>query len=133
MVSGSDARSGLILPPGLGSTPSAGSGAAFGRDFFESVLPQSVQSYCNQVTCTSPVVEVYTIDGRKHYVRAVSAVSERWVALDTQDDGDEPVQVFLPYETVLRVEIHADLTPEMRRLGFLTVPASASETAPNPS
>ncbi len=124
MVSSGGARSGLILPPGLGSTPSASSGAAFGRDFFESVLPQSVQSYCNQVTCTAPVVEVYTIDGRKYYVRAVSAVSERWTALDTQDDDDEPVQVFLPYETVLRVEIHADLTPEMRRLGFLTTPAS---------
>ncbi len=119
MVSGSGGRGGLILPPGLGASQGSG-GAAFGRDYFQTILPQTVQSYCDQVSCTNPVVEVYTIDGRKFYVRAVSATSERWVALDTQDDDEEPVQVFLPYETVLRIEIHADLTPEMRRLGFLT-------------
>ena len=116
-------RSPLILPPGaVPTTPaSSPSGPPFDRNFFESVLPNAIQSYCSQVSCTMPLVQLFTADGARHYIRAISGVSDQWVALHTQEEAnEEPVQVFIPYVTVIRVEIHPDLSPDLRRFGFLT-------------
>ena len=127
-------RSPLILPPGAvptHATPSA-SGPPFDRDFFESTLPGAIQSYCSQVACTMPLVQVFTADGARHYIRAISGVTDRWVALHTQEElYEQPVQVFVPYATVIRVEIHPDLSPDLRRFGFLTETSlhSAAEIA----
>lgn len=115
-------RSPLILPPGA-VTPTAptASGPPFDRDFFESVLPSAIQSYCSQVSCTMPLVQLFTADGARHYIRAISGVNDQWVALHTQEElNEQPVQVFIPYATVIRVEIHPDLSPDLRRFGFLT-------------
>ena len=116
-------RSPLILPPGaVPTTPaSSPSGPPFDRNFFESVLPNAIQSYCSQVSCTMPLVQVFTADGARHYIRAISGVTDQWVALHTQEElNEQPVQVFIPYATVIRVEIHPDLSPDLRRFGFLT-------------
>lgn len=136
-------QSALVLPPGVAppSRPPSAPGIAFDREFFEKVLPGAVQAYCSQVACTFPVVELRTIDGARFYIRAISAVSDTWVALHTQDESDdEASQVFLPYAAILRVEIHPDLSPEMRRVGFLVSAnrsAAAAEleagTAPSPA
>ncbi len=126
----------LVLPPGAmppaRPAPSP-SGAPFDRNFFESVLPAAVHAYCNQVACTIPLVQLYTSDGARHYIRAISAVSDAWVALHTQEEhDDQPVQVFIPYPAIMRVEIHPDLSPDLRRFGFLTA-ASEPEPAQIPS
>ena len=116
-------RSPLILPPGAASptSTSTASGPPFDRSFFESVLPNAIQSYCTQVSCTMPLVQLFTADGARHYIRAISGVTDQWVALHTQEElNDQPVQVFIPYATVIRVEIHPDLSPDLRRFGFLT-------------
>lgn len=123
----------LVLPPGvvppLSSAPQTPF-APFDRRFFESVLPGAISAYCTQVACTIPLVQIYTADGARHYIRAISAVSDSWVALHTQEDQDEAaVQLFIPYTTIMRVEIHPDLSPELRRFGF--IPASDSDASPD--
>ncbi|MCY3571075.1 MAG: hypothetical protein OXH19_07000 [Chloroflexi bacterium] len=127
-------RSPLILPPGaVPTTPTpAPSGPPFDRNFFESVLPSAIQSYCSQVSCKMPLVQLFTADGARHYIRAISGVTDQWVALHTQEElNEQPVQVFIPYATVIRVEIHPDLSPDLRRFGFLTdtPPESAAQIA----
>ena len=73
-----------------------------------------------------PLVQLFTTDGARHYIRAISGVTDQWVALHTQEEAnEEPIQVFIPYATVIRVEIHPDLSPDLRRFGFLTDAASA--------
>ncbi|MCY4618103.1 MAG: hypothetical protein OXD50_06045 [Chloroflexi bacterium] len=122
-------RSPLILPPGAVPTqpPPTPSGPPFDRNFFESVLPSAIQSYCSQVACTMPLVQLFTSDGARHYIRAISGVTDQWVALHTQEEvNEQPVQVFIPYATVIRVEIHPDLSPDLRRFGFLTDNAEPS-------
>ena len=134
-------RSPLILPPGSVPTAPAPSpsGPPFDRDFFESVLPGAIQSYCSQVSCTMPLVQLFTADGARHYIRAISGVSDQWVALHTQEEAnEEPVQVFIPYVTIIRVEIHPDLSPDLRRFGFLTDASELEEpetgaARPNPA
>ena len=116
-------QSALVLPPGVAppSRPPAVSGPAFDREFFQQVLPAAVKAYCDQVSCTVPMVELHTADGSRFFVRGISAVTDAWVALHTHDEStDDPIQVFVPYATILRVEVHSDLNPEQRRLGFLT-------------
>ena len=116
-------RSALILPPGAvpPESPAPASGPPFDRNFFEAVLPSAIQSYCTQVACTMPLVQVFTADGARHYIRAISGVTDRWVALHTQEEvNEQPVQVFIPYVTMIRIEIHPDLSPDLRRFGFLT-------------
>ena len=118
-------RSPLILPAGVvppvQSAPQSLQHAPFDRKFFESVLPSAIQSYCAQVSCTMPLVRLYTVDGSRHYIRAISAVSDSWVALHTQEElNEQPIQVFIPYLTIVRVEIHPDISPDLRHFGFLT-------------
>ena len=123
----------LVLPPGVLPPPRPApppQGAPFDRRFFEQVLPQAVQAYCSQVACTLPLVELRTVDGATHYIRAISAVADQWVALHVQEQHEErPVQVFIPYPTILRVEIHPEPGPELRRMGFLTMADRAAEPA----
>ena len=123
----------LILPPGAVPTQavSAPPGPPFDRNFFESVLPGAIQSYCSQVACTMPLVQVFTADGARHYIRAISGVTDQWVALHTQEElNEQPVQVFVPYATVIRVEIHPDLSPDLRRFGFLTDSSPSTQIGP---
>lgn len=126
----------IYLPPGMVPAPqSAGpaitnSGVPFDRSFFEQVLPQSIQSFCNQTKCPLPVVELLTVDGTTHYVNGISGVADQWVALQTSTENHRsPVQVFVPYATIFRVEIHPEPDNGRGHLGFLL--ASASEPTPS--
>lgn len=112
----------LYLPPGVvvpaAPVPSPNA-PPFDRAFFERLLPEAVRAFCEQARCEGPVVEVLTVDGDRHYVRGVSGVTDQWVALHTaRPDHEHPVQVFVPYGTIYRVEIHPEMD-ERRRLGFL--------------
>jgi hypothetical protein len=114
----------IYLPPGVipqaqqpaGAPPS---GIPFDRAFFERLLPQAVQSFCNQATCELPVVEVFTVDGTRHFVNGISGVTDTFVALHTSvEDHEHVVQAFIPYQTIYRVEIHPEGDSTRRRLGF---------------
>jgi hypothetical protein len=118
----------IYLPPGVVPTPAQApqvppttDGVPFNRVFFETVLGLSIQSFCSQTDCTVPVVELTTVDGTTHYVNGISGVSDSWVALHTsQPDHDHPTQVFVPYVTIFRVEIHPEHDERRRHLGFVT-------------
>jgi hypothetical protein len=120
----------LYLPPGV-IVPAAPvpppNSPPFDRAFFERVLPEAVRAFCEQAKCEEPVVELLTIDGERHYVRGVSGVADQWVALHTVNpDHPHPVQVFLPYATVYRVEIHPEMD-ERRGIGFVQPRRTAQE------
>ncbi len=115
----------IYLPPGV-IPPSAAPGPAgpqfpgipFDRAFFERLLPQAVQHFCSQVPCSVPRVELYTVDGTIHFVNAISGVTDTFVALQTsREDHDHAMQVFIPYQTIFRVEIHPE-DDDRKRLGF---------------
>jgi hypothetical protein len=119
----------IYLPPGVvppaAAAPPVMAGIPFNRQFFESVLPQSVGAFCSQVECDSPRVELYTGDGTTHFVNAVSGVTDLWVALQTaREEHRHPIEVFLPYQTIYRVEIHPESDEKRQHLGF-KVPADA--------
>jgi hypothetical protein len=117
----------IYLPPGVMPVPSGPQQQSqpvpnipFDRNFFENVLPASVQSFCEQTGCDSPIVELFTIDGTRHFLKGISGVSPAWVALHTQsEEHDHAIQVFLPFQTIYRVEIHPEKDAEQRRLGFI--------------
>lgn len=120
----------LYLPPGV-IVPAAPvpppNGPPFDRAFFERVLPEAVRAFCDQAKCEEPVVELLTVDGDRHYVRGISGVADQWVALHTVNpDHPHPIQVFLPYATIYRVEIHPEMD-ERRGIGFIQPRASAQE------
>jgi hypothetical protein len=112
---------GVIPPAAAQPTPIAPTGIPFDRNFFENVLPAAIRSFCDQVKCTMPIVELLTVDGVRHYVNGISGTSDAWVALHTSHENhEEPTQTFVPYQTIFRVEIHPE--PDSRRqrkLGFL--------------
>ena len=118
----------IYLPPGVVAAspapqqaPTISSGIPFDRNFFENVLPPSVAGFCKQVDCEVPVVELSTVDGVTHYVNAISGLSDTWVALQTSSpEHAHPTQVFVPYQTIYRVEIHPEHDRQRRHLGFLT-------------
>jgi hypothetical protein len=134
----------IYLPPGVipQAAPPPGvhpSGIPFDRAFFERLLPQAVQSFCSQVKCDLPVVEVYTMDGTRHFVNAISGVTDTFVALQTSLEAhDHVVQAFIPYQTIYRVEIHPEGDSNRGRLGFALdakappaiQPAAEEETRP---
>jgi hypothetical protein len=102
----------------------APSSVPFDRAFFENVLPGAVAAFCTQLGCEQPVVELLTVDGMTHYVNGISGVSDSWVALHTsQKEHDHAVQVFIPYQTIFRVEVHPESDALPRRLGFIPIPA----------
>jgi hypothetical protein len=113
----------IYLPPGV--VPAAPpvplhTGIPFDRQFFEAVLPRAVDAFCKQVTCDTPRVELYTLDGSTHFVNGVSGVTDSWVALQTsREDHDHTSQVFVPYQTIFRVEIHPESDGARRKLGFI--------------
>jgi hypothetical protein len=115
----------IYLPPGVAIAPSAAappaqSGVPFDKAFFQAILPGSIKSFCEQASCDTPVVELLTTDGSKHFVKGISGVADQWVALHTeQEDHEHPVQVFIPYQTIYRVEIHPHKNHQERRLGFI--------------
>ena len=135
----------LYLPPGVappvatiaaqGPVPN---GVPFDKNFFAGMLPQAVNAFCSQVPgCESPVVELLTVDGQTHFVKGISGVADAWVALHTQTpEHDHPVQVFIPYQTIFRVAIHAAEDERRGRLGFMVnertvvLPPAATETPP---
>ncbi len=118
----------IYLPPGVTPPPSmspqvqqvAPNGIPFDRAFFQQFLPQAIASFRSQVTCDTPVVELLTVDGTTHYVRGIAGVSDSWVALHTTtEDHGHPVQAFIPYQTIFRVELHP-CGDARRPLGFIT-------------
>jgi hypothetical protein len=130
----------IYLPPGVlppvsaMQQPVSNPGIPFDRAFFEQVLPGSVHSFCAQADCDSPIVELLTVDGSRHYVKGISGVSDSWVALHTQDEShDHAIQVFLPYQTIYRVEIHPEEDIKQRRLGFVNNWEPPSQLAEAPS
>ena len=114
----------IYLPPGVAAPMPAGSGVTgfpFDRGFFEQVLPPAIAGFCKQVECIAPVVEIMTVDGVTHYVNGISGVSDQWVALQTSvPDHPHPIQTFVPYQTILRVEIHPEGDERRAHLGFVT-------------
>ncbi|GIW12849.1 MAG: hypothetical protein KatS3mg062_0288 [Tepidiforma sp.] len=124
----------IYLPPGVAAVPAAaatGNGAPFDRNFFENVLPPAIAAFCSQVNCEVPVVELTTIDGVTHYVNGISGVADQWVALQTSSpDHEHTTQVFIPYQTIFRVEIHPEHDARRHRLGFITdLPSAAKRTS----
>ena len=115
----------IYLPPGVMPPPSSQPqpptpAIPFDRHFFEAVLPGSVDAFCHQTKCDSPIVELFTIDGTRHFLKGVSGVSDSWVALHTHsEEHDHAIQVFLPFQTIYRVEIHPEEDARQRRLGFI--------------
>jgi hypothetical protein len=129
----------IYLPPGVipaAAQLPANNGIPFNRQFFEGILPQAVQAFCNQVECNIPRVELYTADGTTHFINAISGVTDLWVALQTtREDHDHTIQVFVPYQTIYRVEIHPESDESRRRLGYLlpetvTVPPAVQVATP---
>lgn len=125
----------IYLPPGMvpgqatPTGPAPSTGIPFDRVFFEQVLPQSIQGFCHQVDCPAPVVEVLTVDGSTHFVAAISGVSDNWVALQTaSEEHQHPVQVFLPYNTIFRVEVHPEPDNGRGHLGFVLASAANPPT-----
>jgi hypothetical protein len=117
----------IYLPPGVAApaisptqqVPGGPSAVPFDRGFFEKVLPQAVGAFFQQAKCDQPVVELLTVDGTTHYVKGISGVADSWVALSTStEDHKQPIQVFLPYQTIFRVEIHP-CDPARRPMGFV--------------
>ena len=126
----------LFLPPGVvppsaaAAAPAVAGGPPFNREFFEQVLPMSVKAFCGQVGCEAPIVELHTVDGLKHFVKAISGVSDSWVALHTRDEEhDHDVQIFVAFGTIFRVEIHPEEDEAQRKLGFLAIRAADEEEA----
>ena len=57
-------------------------------------------------------------------------MSDAWVALHTsRPEHNHPVQVFAPYQTIFRVEVHPGADPGQRHLGFMLAPPTAIEPA----
>src|SRR5262245_3732215 len=116
----------IYLPPGVVPPSSPVQAQAvqslaipFDRRFFESVLPKAIGEFCKQPECSAPRVEVLTVDGQTHYVNVITGVSDAWVVLQTADpDHDKPIQVFVPYQTIFRVEVHPEDDSRRHRLGF---------------
>lgn len=116
----------IYLPPGVtpaatvapAGVPTSNPAIPFDRNFFEKILPESIKAFCQQADCEVPMVEISTLDGTKHFVNGISGVADTWVALHTAEEAhDHPVQVFVPYSTIFRVEIHpAD--HNRHKLGF---------------
>lgn len=116
----------IYLPPGVlppvqpTAQHTAINGVPFDRAFFEQVLPAAVAGFCSQVDCHIPVLELTTVDGMTHYVNGISGVADQWVALQTSlPDHPHPIQTFIPYQTIFRVEIHPEGDERRAHLGFL--------------
>lgn len=126
----------LYLPPGVvPPTPSPipaaiPSGAPFDRTFFEKILPQAIGAFCAQTDCQIPRVELLTVDGSSHYVTGIIAVTDIWVSLQVaKEEHDHPIQMFIPYQTIYRVEVHPE-SERRKHIGFIR--QSEAEVIPAP-
>jgi len=117
----------IYLPPGVVAAPQMGQrvpdggsvAAPFDRAFFEHVLSPAIASFCQQTGCKVPVVELLTVDGVTHYVNGVSGATDSWVALHTAStEHERPAEVFIPYQTIFRVEIRPETDERRHHLGF---------------
>ena len=129
----------IYLPPGVVPPPATAvhrsaptvPGFPFDRVFFEQILPPAIGEFCRQVGCEIPVVEVSTVDGATHYVNGISGVSDQWVALSTaRPDHPHQAQIFVPFQTIFRVEIHPESDEKRAHLGFVTNPPRIPEVIP---
>lgn len=119
----------IYLPPGVAApSPSPAQAAAvpsgipFDRNFFQTILPQAVGAFCSQTDCQIPRVELLTVDGTTHYVSGIIGVHDTWVALQiAKEEHRHPIQVFIPYNTIFRVEVHPE-SERRRHIGFITEP-----------
>lgn len=113
---------GVIAPQGPSSPPVGGiPGIPFDKTFFQQILPAAVDGFCKQVGCNVPILEVLTVDGLTHYVNGIIGVAEQWVALQTsRPDHEHVIQMFVPYQTIFRVEVHPESDERRRHLGFVT-------------
>lgn len=126
---------GVVAPQGSSSPPiPATPGIPFDKTFFQSILPPAINAFCQQIDCKVPIVEVLTVDGVTHYVNGISGVADQWVALHTtRQDHPHPIQMFVPYQTIFRVEVHPEGDERRRHLGFVTttdMPDAAEDAAP---
>lgn len=109
-----------VMPPQPTQQMQTNPAVPFDRNFFQNILPGSVASFCEQLKCDSPIVELRTMDGSRHYLKGISGVTDTWVALHTQsEEHDHAVQVFVPFATIFRVEIHPEEDASRKRLGFI--------------
>ncbi|OAI44396.1 hypothetical protein AYO38_09735 [bacterium SCGC AG-212-C10] len=136
----------IYLPPGVTMPPGpavpggalAAPGVPFDRTFFERILPQAIAEFCKQVECDSPRLELLTVDGATHFVNGISGVTDTWVALqESRPEHDHVFQVFVPYQTIFRVEVHRESDAKRRHLGFhigdrpsIALPAALTEAKP---
>jgi len=106
------------MPPvQQGAVPTTG--IPFDRMFFQNMLPAAIKAYCEQVHCVAPQVQVATVDGTVHHVVGISGVADGWVALHaTREDHEHTMEIFLPYQTIYRVEIHPEADSAHNHLGF---------------
>lgn len=119
----------IYLPPGVAAPSPAQpqptavpTGIPFDRNFFQNILPQAVGAFCSQTDCQIPRVELLTVDGVTHYVSGIIGVHDTWVALQiAKEEHRYPIQVFIPYNTVFRVEVHRE-SERRRHIGFITEP-----------
>ena len=128
----------LYLPPGV-TAPSPmpvqmpmPSGIPFDRKFFESILPQSVAAFCSATKCEIPRVELLTVDGTTHFVSGIVGVADAFVVLQAaKEDHLHPIEVFIPYNTIFRVEVHPE-SELRRRMGFVAHDDVIAISVPEP-
>lgn len=126
-----------VMPPAASPVPGA-SGIPFDRQFFERILPQAVKAYCEQANCTSPQVRLATMDGSQHLIVGISGVTDSWVAVQaSREDHPHVMEIFLPYQTIYRVEIHPEGDEGHGHLGFVlpvdgVAPAVQPAALPSP-
>lgn len=117
-----------VMPPQPTQQMQTNPAIPFDRNFFQNILPGSVASFCEQLKCDSPIVELRTMDGARHYLKGISGVTDTWVALHTQsEEHDHAVQVFLPFASIFRVEIHPEEDASRKRLGFILPPPDGEQ------
>lgn len=124
----------IYLPPGVVAPQGPSSpavpvapGIPFDQVFFQHILPAAIDGFCKQVGCKVPIVEVLTVDGITHYVNGIIGVSDQWVALQTtRPDHEHVIQMFVPYQTIFRVEVHPESDERRRHLGFVTSETTAT-------
>lgn len=118
------AKNVLYLPPGASRSPQpapdGGANTPFNRAFFEEILPVAVAAFVEQAKTRGAVVELTTVDGVTHVVRGISGFHDAWIALHVTKAGHpHPIQAFIPYGTVLRVEVHPHSDDHPTRMGFV--------------